>query len=96
MALEHIQPPELFGSAPLGFTQVVRAPAGTTLHLSGQGAFDREFTLVGGDDVPAQARQALANVASALAASNAGIGDLASLRIYVVVEESTCYDSRAL
>ena len=84
MALEHIQPTDLFESGPLGFTQVVKAPAGTTLYLSGQGAFDRNFQLVGGDDVPAQARQALANVVSGLAAASATVGDLTSLRIYVV------------
>ena len=84
MSRQYIQPPELFESAPLGFTQVVKAPAGATLYLSGQGAFDRKFQLIGGDDVSAQTRQALANVASALAAASAGIGDLTSLRIYVV------------
>lgn len=84
MAHKTIQPSDLFDSAPFGFSQVVQAQAGTTLFLSGQGAFDREFNLVGGEDLGQQTTCALQNIASALAAAAASIGDLTSLRIYVV------------
>jgi enamine deaminase RidA (YjgF/YER057c/UK114 family) len=84
MAHRHIQPEGLFASQPFGYSQVVEAGPGRTLHLSGQGAFDADLQLVAGDDVGAQAEQALRNVGLALAGAGARAADLVSLRIYVV------------
>jgi enamine deaminase RidA (YjgF/YER057c/UK114 family) len=84
MAHDYIQPPDLFDSRSFGFSQVVKATAGRTIFLAGQGAFDAKFDLVGDGDVGAQAACALNNIAIALEAAAAKPADLTSLRIYVV------------
>lgn len=84
MTKEYIQPPELFGSQRFGYTQVVKSPPGKLIFISGQGAFDSEFNLVGRSDLAAQAEQALDNLGHALRAAGATASDLTSLRIYVV------------
>lgn len=85
MANEYIQPPELFQSQGFGYTQVVKAPPGARqLAIAGQGAFDKEMSIVGAGNLAAQARQALNNLKHALQAGGAGIADLTSMRIYVV------------
>jgi enamine deaminase RidA (YjgF/YER057c/UK114 family) len=80
----HISPPELFSTKGLGFTQVVASAPGTTLHVSGQTAWNAERKLVGGSDLRAQAEQALANLRAALAAAGATPRDVVSTRIYFV------------
>lgn len=84
MPHEHIQPPEIFDAAPLGFTQVVKAQPGEQLFISGQAAFDAKFKLVGEGNLVAQAEQALDNLGHALRAGGATPADLTSLRIYIV------------
>ena len=79
-----IQPDALFDSRPYGFSQVVNCMPGTLVFVSGQVAWDREFQLIGGNDVAAQARQALANLKAALQAAGATVADLTVLRVYVV------------
>jgi enamine deaminase RidA (YjgF/YER057c/UK114 family) len=90
MGNEYIQPPELFESQRFGYTQVVKAGPGRQLFIAGQGAFDEGFQLVGGDDVAAQTEQALRNLAHALRAGGAGVGDLTGLRIYVTDYTPEC------
>jgi enamine deaminase RidA (YjgF/YER057c/UK114 family) len=80
----HLQPSELFASQQFGFSQVVESTSGRHLFLAGQGAFDKDFKLIGGTDLAAQTEQALRNIRHALAAAGAQVSDLTSLRIYVV------------
>jgi enamine deaminase RidA (YjgF/YER057c/UK114 family) len=84
MAHEHIQPPEIFDSAPMGFTQVVASPPGRQVFVSGQVAWSRDGEVMGGDDVGTQAQLALENLGFALAAAGAGPADVTLLRVYVV------------
>lgn len=84
MSNEHIQPPELFDSSRLGFTQVVASPPGRQVFVSGQTAWSRDQEVLGGDDVGAQARHALANLGHALSAAGAGPKDVTLLRVYIV------------
>lgn len=79
-----VRPPELFASEPFGFHQAVVCPPGRLVFVSGQVAWDHEQRLVGGADVAAQARQALANLGHALEAAGASPADVAMLRVYVV------------
>ena len=83
MPNETIQPPELFASEKLGFTQVVTATPGKLVFVSGQTALDADLQVVGGDDLRAQTEQALRNLGHALRAAGAQPSDLTSLRIYV-------------
>lgn len=79
--LRFINPPEL--AAPAGYTHVVEAPAGHTLYLSGQIAFDREGKLVGAGDFGAQAMQVFANLDTALKGAGASFGNVVKLTMYV-------------
>jgi enamine deaminase RidA (YjgF/YER057c/UK114 family) len=81
---EHVQPPDLFRSAKLGFTQVVVSPPGRQVWVSGQTSCDERGRPMGSDDLAAQARQALTNMDRALAAVGAGPGDVTMMRAYVV------------
>jgi enamine deaminase RidA (YjgF/YER057c/UK114 family) len=83
VALEHIQPAGLFASERFGFTQVVTSPPGKLVFVSGQVAFDENAQVVGGDDLGAQAEQALANLGRALESAGAAAADVAFLRIYI-------------
>ncbi len=84
MPKQYIQPPELFPSMRIGFTQVVTSPPGKLVFVSGQVGWDSEMKLVGGADLSGQARQALANLADALRAAGASASDLTMLRTYIV------------
>lgn len=57
MPKEYINPPSLFGSQDVGFSQAVAATGLRTLYLSGQTAWDRNRQLVGGADLASQARR---------------------------------------
>lgn len=82
--IEHIQPPELFPAAKLGFTQVVTATADRLVWVAGQTACDRHGRPVGDSDIGEQAEVALQNLGRALAAAGARPADVTMLRVYVV------------
>ena len=81
--MKHIQPPEVFASTPLGFTQVVTSPPGELVFVSGQVAFDESLKVVGGPEPAGQAVKALENLGHSLEAAGATPADVAFLRIYV-------------
>lgn len=83
MSLQHLAPEALFDSKPFGFTQVVVSQGRRTVHVAGQTAWDRELKLLGGTDLGAQTRAALANLGHALAAAGAGPQHVVRLRTYV-------------
>jgi len=83
MAHDHIQPDALFPSERLGFTQVVVSAPGRTLYVSGQVGCDETGRPVG-EDLAAQAAQAVENLGHALAAAGAGPGDVTMIRVYIV------------
>lgn len=82
--LKHIGPKELFSTQGLGFTHVVTSAPGTTVYVSGQTAWDAAHKIVGGDDLGAQAEQALRNLRIALEAAGATPRDVTFFRVYVV------------
>lgn len=84
MPKEHLNPETLFPSLPSGFSQIVAARGGKTVYLSGQTAWDARKQIVGGQNLGEQARQALRNVRTAMAAAGGTLADVVSLRIYVV------------
>jgi reactive intermediate/imine deaminase len=63
------------------YTDAVRA--GELLFVSGCVPVDAEGRLVGGDDVVAQARQALSNVGAILAAAGAGFADVVKVTVFL-------------
>lgn len=84
MQHDHFNPPGLFSTQGLGFTHVVKSAPGTTIHISGQTAWNADRKLVGGDDLGLQAKQAFENLRIALEAAGAGPRDVVLVRIYVV------------
>ncbi|GIH68032.1 RidA family protein [Sphaerimonospora thailandensis] len=96
MRIERFNPPGLQPTR--GVTHVVRTTGGSTLHLSGQGAYNAENRLVGPGDYYAQCTQAFANVVTALEAAGATFADVVKATYYVVGlnQESLRQFSRAL
>ena len=70
MTIRHVNPEDLM-RMPDAFSQVVTSPPGRLVFVAGQGAFDADMKLVGSGDYEAQARQAFANLRTALAAVGA-------------------------
>jgi enamine deaminase RidA (YjgF/YER057c/UK114 family) len=77
-----VNPPDLH-PAP-GFSHVAIARGTTVVHLAGQVALDREFGIVGGDDLHAQTVAAMRNVELALHAAGAGWDDVVRRTIYTL------------
>ena len=69
---------------PFGYSQVVDAPAGRIVYLSGQIPFDAEGELVGEGDFEAQTHQVFRNLSAGLEAAGAGWSDVVKLTYYVV------------
>ncbi|HEV7906211.1 MAG TPA: RidA family protein [Pyrinomonadaceae bacterium] len=84
MSKEFLNPPDLPNWEQV-FSQVVVVPNGAwkTVYLSGQVSVDKDKNLVGGDDLGAQARQALQNLDTALRSVGATAADVVKLNIYV-------------
>ena len=77
-----LNPPELH-PAP-GFSHVTIAEGTRVVHLAGQVALDREFGIVGGDDLGEQTRAAMRNVEAALTAAGAAWGDVVRRTVYTL------------
>ncbi len=84
MAVEHINPNDLYDSVSYGFSHATVSREANLLHLSGQVAWDKEQNIVGGTDLAAQTRQALLNLKAVLAKQGLGPADLVRIRTYVV------------
>jgi enamine deaminase RidA (YjgF/YER057c/UK114 family) len=82
MSVEHVNPDTLFRLP--AFSQIVVAPPGRLAFIAGQGPFDPQFRLVGGDDLHAQTVQAFRNLEAALAAVGATPADVVSSTFYIV------------
>jgi len=74
-------PPGL--STPRGYTHVVDVPAGRTLYIAGQVAFDAQGNIVGKGDVRAQTEQTFRNLETALESAGASFSDVVKLDWYV-------------
>ena len=84
MPKRYINPPTLFSSLPHGFSQAVVSRGGTTVHISGQTAWDVQKQIIGGSDLGAQTRKALSNLRAAVEAAGGTLTDVVALRLYVV------------
>jgi len=67
-----------------GFAQIIAAEAGSsTLYVSGLTSRIADGTIVGIDDMAAQARQVLVNMANVLDSAGATMDDVVQIRTYV-------------
>jgi enamine deaminase RidA (YjgF/YER057c/UK114 family) len=79
--------PDVLG-APLGlYSHVAEATGSRTIVVAGQVGVDRHGSLVGGQDVGAQTRQAYENVGLALASAGATWADVAKVTTFLVSED---------
>jgi len=90
MSRKVINPAALYESTAYGFSHAVASNGATLVHCAGQVAWDKDYQVVGGDDLGAQARQALANLKTVLAEAGAGVEDIVRLRTYVVNHNPDC------
>jgi enamine deaminase RidA (YjgF/YER057c/UK114 family) len=84
MTATRINPESLYESTRYGFSHAALDERNGVLHLAGQVAWDSDYTLVGGEDLAAQTRQALANIRTVLEAAGSSIDKLLRLRTYIV------------
>lgn len=82
MSRQHHDPETLV--RPRGYTHAVAVRGGTTVHVSGQVAFDAQGRVVGEGDLRAQTEQVFANLHVALAAAGAGWQHLVKTTVFVV------------
>jgi enamine deaminase RidA (YjgF/YER057c/UK114 family) len=80
MPRQSTNPPELH-PAP-GFSHVTEARGGRLVYFAGQVALDKEFGIVGGDDLFEQTKAAMRNLEVALRATGAGWNDIVRRTIY--------------
>ena len=78
-------PAGLFDSRQYGFAQVavVPAPAGRTVHVSGQVAWDADQNIVGAGDIGRQLERSLENLDRALKSVGATLDQVGALRLYI-------------
>lgn len=67
-----------------GFSHIAEERGQRVLHFAGQVALDREFGIVGGDDLFEQTKAAMRNVEVALEAAGASWGDIVRRTIYTL------------
>ena len=82
MARELINPPELH-PAP-GFSHVALATGTRVVHFAGQVALDRDFGIVGGDDLREQTSAAMRNLESAMRAAGVGWEQIVRRTVYTL------------
>lgn len=84
MSRNAINPASMYGSVQYGFSHAVKSDGSTIIHCAGQVAWDKDYQVVGGNDIGAQARQALSNLKTVLAEAGATPADVVRMRTYVV------------
>ena len=77
----YINPPGL--TKPTGYTHVVVAADGRTVHIAGQVAFDSAGALVGAGDFRAQTERVFANLRIALASVGATFSDVVKTTTFI-------------
>src|SRR5262249_57298667 len=82
MPTQFLTPPGLCPTN--GWTHVVTATGGKTIHVSGQVAVDERGQFVGKGDLKAQTEQTFANLAVALKTAGASFRDVVKMNLYVV------------
>lgn len=82
MPTQFLNPPGL--NPTFGWTHVVTATGGKTIHISGQAGIDERGQVVGKGDLKRQTEQTFENLRIALAAAGATFRDVVNSRLYVV------------
>lgn len=83
MPVQLIRAADLYGGVPYAYTSVAAVPSDEFVFAAGACPLDGAGNVVAPDDVRAQARQAVANLAAALKAAGASLTDVLKTTIYV-------------
>src|SRR5580693_6347464 len=83
MPVQLIRAADLYGGVPYAYASVAAVPAREFVFAAGACPLDQAGKVVAPGDVPGQARQAVANLASALKAAGASLTDVLKTTIYV-------------
>ncbi len=83
MTIRRLRPQGLVQSPAFSHVAIV-PPSATTVYVGGQNAVDETGALVGGDNVAAQTKLAMANLTTALEAAGATVADLVSVTVLLV------------
>ncbi len=84
MALERINPRDVYEPNRNLYTQVIKATGATQVHVAGTVSFDRDKNVVGVGDMKAQVIQILDNIEKSLAAAGASRSDVVRICVYAV------------
>jgi enamine deaminase RidA (YjgF/YER057c/UK114 family) len=84
MIRETINPESMYESVQYGFSHAIKSNGNTTIHCAGQVAWDKDYNVVGANDIAAQAKQALANLKLVLAEAGAKPANVVRMRTYIV------------
>jgi enamine deaminase RidA (YjgF/YER057c/UK114 family) len=84
MVSHRINPSSMYDSLCFKFSHGALDTQNGVVYVAGQVAFDQNHMIVGGDDLGAQARQALANLRKVLDEAGSGVEELLRLRTYIV------------
>jgi len=87
MPVQLIRAADLYGGVPYAYASVAAVPACEFVFAAGACPLDQAGKVVAPGDVPGQARQAVANLASALKAAGASLTDVLKTTIYVASGE---------
>ena len=85
MTAQLIRAPGLYQDAPYAYASIARP--GAVIFTAGACPLDTAGLVVGGENVAAQARQAMTNLAAALAAAGAGLTDVLKTTVFVVSDD---------
>ncbi|HEX9923420.1 MAG TPA: Rid family hydrolase [Anaerolineae bacterium] len=84
MALERMNPPDVYQPYNNYYTQVIRSTGTTQVHVAGTIALDLDHNLIGEDDMVTQVRVTMENIGKLLAAAGAKPSDVARINIYTL------------
>ena len=84
MALERINPADIYPPVNNNYTQVINSTGGTQVHVAGIVSLNKQGELVGQNDMRAQARAIVDITEKALASAGAKPADVVRMNIYTV------------
>ncbi len=84
MVKKTVNPAALFNSTQYGFSQVVIAPLGKLVFISGQVAWDENLNIIGPNNLEIQTRKAFDNLKIAIESVGGTLENITMLRIYKV------------
>ena len=84
MALERINPSDIYPPVNNNYTQVIKSTGGTQVHVAGIISLNKQGELIGRDDMQAQARAIVEITGKALTAAGATPANVVRMNIYTV------------